>query len=211
MVARALIKQVLKRSPKIKVLSWEEHIALGHVPPHRDCRSCQETRQQSSPHRKVEHKLSGVLSLDTAGPLKPAYDQGGFVSRYFLVGAFTWAVPCAIEEVRMPEGEEDDEEKGQWPNIEGGEDEQEEGDQEEMMGLTDREDTAGEDLLELLHQDEEVKDDEPIRDIDDDEEKEKGNRASGHSPESHGYQEQVPPKDFRTEVYRMALPTHNKK
>ena len=206
MVARALLEQVLKRSPKIKVLSWEEHIALGHVPPRRDDRICQETRQQSSPRRKVEHKLSGVLSLDTAGPLKLAYDQGGFMSGYFMVGAFTWAVPCTIEEVTTPEGEEDDEEKGQWPNIEEGEDEQEEGE----MGLTDREDAAGEDLLELLRQDEENKDDEPAKGIDD-EEKGGGNRAPSHSPESHGRQEQAPPKDFWIEVYRMALPMRNKK
>lgn len=97
MIAEALMTQVLRRPVKLRALSWEEHLLLGHTPSRRDCRVCQETRQQCSPHRKVEHKLAGVLSLDTAGPLKPAYDLGGLQSRYFLVGTLTWALPLGFD------------------------------------------------------------------------------------------------------------------
>ena len=67
--------------------------------------------QQCNPHRRVPHPLAGVLSLDTAGPLTPATDQGGQLSRYFLAGAFTWAIPKAsnrtTEEEPEAEGEEE--------------------------------------------------------------------------------------------------------
>lgn len=54
-------------------LSWSEHLAFRHVPYRRDCRVCQESSQQCPPHRLVKDPIAGVLSIDTAGPLKPAY------------------------------------------------------------------------------------------------------------------------------------------
>ena len=195
MLAEAVMTQVMKKKAKACVLSWSEHIALGHTPSRRDCRICQEARQQCSPHRQVQHKLAGVLSLDTAGPLKPAYDLGGFQSRYFLAGTLTWAVPCTVD--IKGQGEEQLSEEGQeeWPPIEEdskddeeGEDkaEVEEGD-EVLHGLTDAEEEAGEDLLEQIHRDEEERDDEL------------------------GKAEEKPPKDFKIETFRLALPMHSKK
>ena len=96
MVAQSLIEQVMRRKKKMMALSWDEHLAMNHTPARRDCKVCQENMQQCSPHKKVQHPRAGVLSLDTAGPLIPAYDQGGCQTRYFLVGTLTWAVPSKI-------------------------------------------------------------------------------------------------------------------
>lgn len=82
---------------------------FGHTPARRDCRVCQEN-QQGSPHRRIKKPLAGVLSLDTAGPLIPPYDQGGFLARYFLVGSLTWAVPKGKTEENPEDQVEDDEE-----------------------------------------------------------------------------------------------------
>lgn len=120
MIAHALMEQVMKSPAKIRVLSWAEHIAFGHTPARRDCKVCQEN-QQSSPHKKVKRPLAGVLSLDTAGPLIPAYNQGGHMACYFLVGALTWAVPKGrTEEGGQEESSEEDEEA--LVRIEPGED-----------------------------------------------------------------------------------------
>ena len=56
--------------------------------------------------------VAGVLSLDMAGPLKPANDVGGLQTRYFLAGTFTWLVPKNIGQKDpddIPGGEGDDE------------------------------------------------------------------------------------------------------
>ena len=122
-----LMKQVYKIDPKIKQLSWQEHIACGHVPYRRDCRVCQETNQQCAPHRKTRHVIGGVLSVDTAGPLIGAYDQGGGMARYFLVGA----VPKGLEKLKQPAQEplEADE-----PKIEDKEDAEEEALEDGIFG-----------------------------------------------------------------------------
>ena len=67
MLADELIKQVYQVTPKLP-MSWQEHLAFGHIPYRRDCKICQETLQQCAPHRKSKHVIGGVLSLDTAGP-----------------------------------------------------------------------------------------------------------------------------------------------
>ena len=130
MLAEALMRQVYKAKPKLKPLSWQEHLAMGHVPYRRDCRVCQETMQQCAPHRKAKHVAAGVLSIDTAGPLIPAYDQGGGKARYFLVGALTWRVPRGFEKLKQPPHEP----------LEGDEPKIEEGDEEEAGEGFDEED-----------------------------------------------------------------------
>ena len=83
-------------------MSWSEHLAFRHVPYRRDCRVCQESSQQCPPHRLVKDPIAGVLSIDTAGPLKPAYDLGGHMARYFLVGVLTWRVPKGSDKMQNP-------------------------------------------------------------------------------------------------------------
>ena len=135
MVASALMTQVHKTDIKMKEVTWAEHIAFNHVPFRRDCRVCQESAQQCSPHKKVKYPQAGVLSLDTAGPMIPAYDQGGYQARYFLVGVLTWRVPRGTTKLDQPE---DEAMAGDEPKIEDKEDQeapaledQEEGDRAE--------------------------------------------------------------------------------
>ena len=169
MVASSLMKQVMRRPLKLCALSWEEHIAFGHVPSRKDCWICQETLQRCRPHRRVQNPRAGVLSLDTAGPLKPAYDQGGHLSRYFLVGAFTWAIPKGAntpnEEGQEVEEEEDlpmieaEEMEEEAVHEEGGESaepeeneedmEQEEGDMEPGGGEREEEKEEGQNGVEI--------------------------------------------------------------
>ena len=54
----------------------------------------------------MKDPLAGVLSIDTAGPLKPAYDLGGAEVRYFLVGVLTWRVPRRTAKLVGPDDEE---------------------------------------------------------------------------------------------------------
>ena len=126
MIARSLMEEVFHMEPKMKALSWEEHLRMNHVPYRRDCWVCQQTAQQR-PHRRVKHPRAGVLSLDTAGPLVKAKDAEGSVAKFFLAGALTWAVPSGIyklrdaeteEPVEVPEGAPElEEEEGEEPLV----------------------------------------------------------------------------------------------
>ena len=108
MVAKGLVS-ALGRTPKIKALSWQEHVQFGHVPYRRDCAVCQQTLQQCLPHRRVKWPTPGVLSLDTAGPLKKGKDVDSSTSKYFLCGALVWAVPAGTEKMKQPDEVEDEE------------------------------------------------------------------------------------------------------
>eukprot|EP00435_Cladocopium_sp_Y103_P030730 s947_g7.t1 len=110
MVASALVQQVYNKTPKLRELSWAEHIAFGHIPHRRDCRVCQESQQISDQHRKIQYPLGATLSIDVAGPLKKAYDKGGGQARYMLVGAMTWRFLKGLQKLRQPPDEalEDD-------------------------------------------------------------------------------------------------------
>ena len=123
MVSSALINQVMKRNAKIKVVTWQQHIAFNHIPYRRDCRVCQEAKQQCSPHRKVKYPEGGILSVDVAGPMIPAYDQGGYQARYFLVGVLTWRFPKSATMMDQPQ---DERLEGDEPQIEANPEEEEE-------------------------------------------------------------------------------------
>ena len=126
--------------------------------------------QQCSPHKKVQHPRAGVLSLDTAGPLIPAYDQGGCQTRYFLVGTLTWAVPSKIKkEVDDEVGLMDDVLEG-LPEIEEADEEEEEIEVEAEEGMVpggaeeeeEREDSLLADLAEFAEEIEAAREDGPI-------------------------------------------------
>ena len=103
-VAKAIITQIQEKRPglKLKKIGWEEHLQNGHTPFRRDCYVCQQSRQKQNPHRRVKRPLSGVLSLDTAGPYRDGHDLV-MTSRYLVVGTFTWAVPKGSRGVEEPE------------------------------------------------------------------------------------------------------------
>eukprot|EP00438_Fugacium_kawagutii_P016096 Skav225959 [mRNA] locus=scaffold6030:76316:83572:- [translate_table: standard] len=129
MMASSLVKHVYgDNAPKLRVLSWEEHLAFNHTPYRRDCRVCQESLQQVEPHRKVVHPQSAVLSVDVAGPLTPAVDQGGNQARWMLVGVLTWRFPKSDEKMKTPE---DDPLPPEAPKIEKERDEEEVEEEEE--------------------------------------------------------------------------------
>ena len=91
-----------------------------HVPFRRDCLVCQQSLQQQSPHRKVQHPLDEVLSIDTTGPFIGARDVGGYKAAYILVGALTWTVP---KDSKLKEEEVGELEEGA-PKIEAKKDEE---------------------------------------------------------------------------------------
>ena len=101
MVATSLMQWVLGYEESMKALSWTEHLRYNHTPYRRDCRVCQETLQKQKPHRRIEHPWAGVLSLDTAGPLKVGQDLHQ-KARYLLVGTYTWLVPRGDEKQVEP-------------------------------------------------------------------------------------------------------------
>ena len=103
MVAESLLTQVIQQTPKLRPLSWEEHIRYGHVPYRRDCAICQQAMQQQAPHRKIQNPKGGILSVDVAGPLKRASDLGGLKARYLLVAALTWKVPKGSDKLKEEE------------------------------------------------------------------------------------------------------------
>ena len=91
-IAEVVQTQVHQQPVKIRALSWDEHVRMGHTPFRRDCKTCQMASARDFTHRrsKLPPKV-GVLSLDTAGPLRETSDLGiRKKARYLLVGAFTW-------------------------------------------------------------------------------------------------------------------------
>ena len=116
-IAKACVEKALDDVPKLKALSWSQHVELGHVPMRRDCRVCQEASAKARPHRQVRHPLCATLALDTAGPYRIGQDVDQ-EARYMLVGTFTWLRPRgskAFEEPEEPpEGEDAEEEDWQF-------------------------------------------------------------------------------------------------
>ena len=64
MVARAIQEEIRGGHPRLRALSWSEHLRYNHTPYRRDCRVRQETLQKQRPHKRVENPWAGVLSLD---------------------------------------------------------------------------------------------------------------------------------------------------
>ena len=178
MVAEALMLQVMKQQPKLRPLSWDEHIAHGHVPYRRDCAVCQQTMQQCHPHRKVPYPVGGVLSLDVAGPLIPAKDIGGLYARWMLVGTLTWAVPSESNKLKDPE----------VPKVEGDEPQfevypEEDEKEEEQKALEDLEEEKGK----------EEGAEEQVRVWDDEDDGDDGEKGKDDDPKSEGGGPPPPP------------------
>ena len=93
-LAEQVVEKVCGRKPKMRPLSWDEHVRANHTPFRRDCRICQEAMAKASPHRKAGHARAGVLSLDLSGPFKRAKDiLKGTHAKFLLVGVYTWIDP----------------------------------------------------------------------------------------------------------------------
>lgn len=94
----------------LKALSWQEHIAQGHVPFRRDCAVCQRAAAKDRPHRASPC----VLALDLTGPFVLGTDIDGDPKKYLLVGAYTWPV---MDEAPWDE-QEDMVIQPEWPRLE---------------------------------------------------------------------------------------------
>eukprot|EP00435_Cladocopium_sp_Y103_P020138 s2720_g4.t3 len=107
--------------PKPRVRSWRTHILQGHTPFRKDCAVCQQASGRDKAHKREKlPPRSGVLSLDTAGPLIKAPDLGRGTAKFILVASFTWP-SASPEELQKAEDEEDLKECPQiddWAEIE---------------------------------------------------------------------------------------------
>ena len=103
-IAETLQVSVLRKTIKLRALSWGEHVAAGHTPFRKDCRVCQEAAAKDCHHRRsrLPPKV-GVLSVDLTGPFKKGKDLQGKEARFMLVGAFTWLAPEQKEEEQPDE------------------------------------------------------------------------------------------------------------
>ena len=127
-IATSLMQHGLRQEPRMAQLSWADHLKNGHIPYRRDCRVCQETLQLQRPHRKVKNAISGVLSVDTAGPLEPSADVDGSEAKFLLVGALTWLVHREVPlKESLPEGPLPEDAPSLDVILEGDEDQEEEG------------------------------------------------------------------------------------
>ena len=93
MIAGALNRHYQQEAGSLRAMSWSDHLKHNHIPFRRDCKVCQEAQQRQHPHRRCQHPICGVLSLDTTGPFHPASDVQG-KAKFILVGTLTWLVPC---------------------------------------------------------------------------------------------------------------------
>ena len=67
-------------------VNWAAHIAGGHWPPLRQCRTCISTSARHRAHRRISSPASWVLSLDTIGPFRCASDEVERNLRFALIG-----------------------------------------------------------------------------------------------------------------------------
>ena len=185
-IATALIQHVFKQEPRLAQLSWQDHVKNGHIPYRRDCRVCQETLQLQRPHRRIKNAISGVLSLDTAGPLELSSDVDGSEGKFLLVGALTWLIhrDVPLKEV-LPEDPlpEDAPSLGVIPQ------ENEEVFDEEEIGESGQ--TSSPDALGNVE--------DATRDV----------GVEEAVPDQKGLEEDL--KDFEVQVFRMAIPMPSKK
>ena len=199
MIARSVLREVIDIEPKLKPLSWQEHLKNNHVPARRDCLVCQQTAQ-AHPHRRVPHPYAGTLSLDTVGPLVKAKDADGTMAKYFLVGALTWALPLGLTKLKDAQDEEDWEVPDEAPEIE----DEEAKEKEEKKRISGR---AQEDHVvppdkqpddQLVHQKGQSERDSADKQGCDPEEEQKE------------VDEENPPEGFVVKVFRMGLPMSSK-
>ena len=182
-ISTALIRHAFKQEPCLSQLSWKDHIQMGHVPYRRDCKVCQETFQLQRPHRRIKHAISGVLSLDTAGPLELSQDLEKENAKYLLIGALTWLVhrDVPLREV-LPEDPLPDD----APSLDILETQEEVEEEEEKSGQVSPSDALGN-----------VED--ATRDV--------GNGET--RPDQEAVEEEL--KDFEVQVFRMLIPMPSKK
>ena len=82
---------------------WKRHIANGHVPYDRRCKTCVETAATGRCHRRVVAPSCYTLSLDLCGPFRvkgETADARGY--RYALVGNYTMPLMTTARDQPIP-------------------------------------------------------------------------------------------------------------
>ena len=97
-------------STKRVEINWTEHIASGHWPPLRQCRTCIMANARHRAHKRISHPSSWTLSLDTVGPFKAAADETERNLRFALVGCLVVPVDKKGRPVLGPAQEQASEE-----------------------------------------------------------------------------------------------------
>ncbi|CAE7684535.1 TY5A, partial [Symbiodinium sp. KB8] len=83
---------------------WRRHIANGHLPYDRRCKTCVETAATGRSHRRVIAPSCYTLSLDLCGPFRTkgeTADAKGY--RYALVGNYTMPMIEGYKDHKIPE------------------------------------------------------------------------------------------------------------
>ena len=76
-------------------MSWEEHVARGHWPPHRGCWQCARGQATFPPHRRVKVPQGFALSVDLVGPYKKAKDELSERRRFCLIASYVLPVDAS--------------------------------------------------------------------------------------------------------------------
>ena len=196
-VAKGVVEEIEQRRPELKVLSWDEHVAHGHVPFRKDCLICQQASAKDKPHRRLgRHPRGGVLSVDTSGPLVQGEDVTGETVRFLLVGAFTWAVPRSSplkEDVDVAEDEGQEEPLVLEGEEDGGED------YSPSIGGLEEEDES------------QKRNPDPEEGLDQRDKEEEKSQRKDLDPEEDLDQESEEKKDFEVKVFRLVAPMASKR
>ncbi|CAE7497148.1 RE1 [Symbiodinium sp. CCMP2592] len=86
---------------------WRRHVANGHLPYNKRCRTCIETAATGRSHRRVIAPNCYTLGLDLCGPFRvhgETADAKGY--RYALVGVYTMPKLQGFRDYKIPEDEE---------------------------------------------------------------------------------------------------------
>ncbi|CAE7295400.1 TY5A, partial [Symbiodinium sp. CCMP2592] len=83
---------------------WRRHVANGHLPYNRHCRTCVETAATGRSHRRVIAPSCYTLSLDLAGPFRVKGESGDAKGyRYALIGNYTMPSTFGFKDYKIPD------------------------------------------------------------------------------------------------------------
>ena len=83
---------------------WRRHVANGHLPFDRRCRTCVQTAATGRAHRRVIAPSCYTLSLDVCGPFRVKGEYGGSKGfRYALIGTYLMPKLDGYKDAPIPE------------------------------------------------------------------------------------------------------------
>ena len=86
---------------------WKRHVANGHLPFDRRCKTCIQTAATGRAHRRIIAPSCYTLSLDVCGPFRKKGEYGGSKGfRYALIGTYIMPKLSVYKDVPIPEESE---------------------------------------------------------------------------------------------------------